>query len=284
MDEKGTGGPGVMPADDNDPFSIVPDPVPSIPALEKVPETPEEVSRRRTIRIVAVALVLASAAIAVFVVRRTNHLRKVRELVARASFDGEVDSLKAALDEIAGDRSVGMLGLRARLLASGALEMGETNAGDARALIAKIGPGESVDADLSRVLLALYAGDNGKARELASGFRVEGDAASEVLRARALVARAIGNRQLAVEEATRAESLVPGSPRHLALLALSLSRVGDHGGAIKVLAQANAESSVVSLARAQVLLRRGAFDAADREAASLLKRRARPLIRKDGRI
>ena len=231
----------------------------SIPVIDKVPETKEEIRRRRLLRVmyavIAVSVIAASAWLAVHL----SHKSAVTEAFEAASDDGRVASARAAIALIADDddaisRAMS-LRLRAMLVLSGEDE-------DAEAIAAELTGLPEDDADVVRergvaeTYLALARGDLAVAMERASQIvATHGDFKAESLRARAVAAWAVGNVEIATQAAQHAAAERPTAPRHAALDAELLARSGDTDAALERLDQVPEASrnAATRIARARVL-------------------------------
>lgn len=215
-----------------------------IPKLGEVPETKEEIRRRKVTRISTAVAVVVVIAIGVYVALALSHAAAIREAAHAAGDDGRTASIDAALALIADESDPDHLALRARLLAMRVLEANTADTEDVTTLLAALPQGErSMNAVVASTFLALHADDLERAQAEAALITVGGEYAAEAAHARALVAVALGNPEAATAEAQLALDERPGAPRHAALLALIQSRKGEHDAAFATLDGATGHES-----------------------------------------
>ncbi len=232
-----------------------------IPQMGGVPETKEEIQRRRLIRTITVVVILVLLVIATFIGLAVRRAMAIRDAAHRASDDGRAASVQEALDLLEGeDDDVDYLALRARLHAMRCLEQGADEADRVTELLGRIPPdARPMNAVVAATYMALRAGDLNAAQSEAANITVGGTYADESARARALTAVALGNPDAALAEAQLAVDQRPGAPRHVSLLALIHSRRGEHAEALETLDTAtDGESSpLVRVTRARILFEAG---------------------------
>ncbi len=235
----------------------------SIPVIDKVPETKEEIRRRRIVRITWAVIAVLAVAAGTWLYFYVSHRMAVADAMEQASDDGRVASARAALELMAGDHDptsrAMALRLRAMLVLSGEDE-------DAEAIAAALSMLPADDYDVARergvagTYLALARGDLSAAMDTASAIvATHGDHKAEALRARALAAWAVGNVEIAEAAAQQAATERPDAPRHVALHAELLARSGDYAGAIERfdrLGDAH-ENAATRIARARIMDRNG---------------------------
>ncbi len=230
-----------------------------IPTLQQVPETKEEIRRRRITRISTVIAIIVIVTIAVFVGLHISHRSAIKEAALLAGDDGRPASIDAALALLADETDPDDLALRARLLATRVLEANTDDTEQVTSLLEQLPAERSMNAVVASTYLALHANELERAQSEAALITVGGTYASEAAHARALVAVALGNPEAATAEAELALERRPGAPRHAALLALILSRKGEHEAAFETLdAATDPESSPrIRVTRARILLEAG---------------------------
>ncbi|MCA9606911.1 MAG: hypothetical protein KC619_14995, partial [Myxococcales bacterium] len=145
----------------------------SIPVIDKVPETKEEIRRRRIVRITWAVIAVATIAAGTWLYFYVSHRIAVTEAMEQASDDGRVASARAALELMEGDHDptsrAMALRLRAMLVLSGEDE-------DADAIGAALSTLPTDDYDVARergvaeTYLALARGDLSAAMETASAI------------------------------------------------------------------------------------------------------------------
>ncbi len=231
----------------------------SIPVIDKVPETKEEIQRRRIVRTTWAVIAALTVAAGVWLYIYVSHRMAVTEAFERASDDGRVASARAALELIEGDddpvsRAMA-LRLRAMLVLAGEEE-------DAEAIAAALEGLPTDDYDVARergvaaTYLALAGGDLSRAMETASAIvATQGDHKAEALRARALAAWAVGNLEIASLAAEHAAGERPDAPRHVALHAelLALRESADAALARLERLPADRRNAVTHIARARIM-------------------------------
>lgn len=230
----------------------------SIPVIEKVPLTKEEVRRRLRWRITYAVSAVILAAIAVFLYVYLSHLSDVSDAVAAASEDGRVASIREALELMEGDDDdasrATRLRLRSMLVLAGEGEDPEVIEG-ALASLTDQGDDVARERGVARTYLALAAGDLRESMDQASAVVAQGDDAAEPARARAMAARAVGNVEQALAAATIAVEQRPLAPRHVALFAELTARSGDTDGALARLDDlpSDQRNSSTRIARARIM-------------------------------
>lgn len=235
----------------------------SIPVIEKVPLTKEEIRKRRVMRITYAVIGVVVAAIATYLAIYFSHISDVAEAVEQASNDGRVQSIRAALELMEGDdddaSQATRLRLRAMLVLAGEDEDPEEIEG---ALGGLTSDSEEVlrEKGVAQTYLALAEGDLRAAMDHASRVVAQGEAASEAAYARAMAARAVGNVEQALAAAQIAVDQRPEAPRHVALFAELTARQGDTEGALARLDDLpeNARNPATRIARARIMDRAGA--------------------------
>lgn len=250
---------------------------PSIPLLDKLPLTREEIRRRRTLRVMWAVTGVVVAGLSVWLVLWWSHRSAVHDAVERASDDGRVASVREALELLEDDEDdvsrATMLRLRAMLVLSGEDE-------DADAIGAALtnlqGDDDRVarERGIAQTYLALACGDLQEAMDRASQIvATHGDHKAESLRARALAAWAVGNIDIASMAAQHAVTERPEAPRHVALAAELAARGGEADAALATLdgVPAEAQNAATRIARARIMDRAGAdLDAVAAEAQAVL--------------
>lgn len=261
-----TTGEGRVQDDESDLFSVqkYASSTTSIPVLEKVPLTREEVARRRAVKAGAVILVVVAIAATAWAISWWLHRSAVRDAVGRAGADGRVATLHEALELLEDDDDDASRATRLRLQATLVL-VGEDL--DAESIAAAVGQLPTDDPDVARergiaeTYLALARGDLQEAMDRASAVDgARGDYRSEALRARAMAARAVGNVETATQAARHAVEQSPDAPRHVALLAELMARSGESAAALEVVdgLPADRRSPATRVARARIMDRAGA--------------------------
>ncbi len=162
-----------------------------------------------------------------------------------------------------------LVALRARILAVLMLEHDEPRGEAVEALLTRF-DARPTDARIAAALLHLDRGQASAALLELSGLTAEGEQIAEAFHARALATLALGRFPEAEEAARQAATLRPGAPRHVALHALTLHRVGDPAGALALLGGVpdGETSPSVRVTRAQILLDGGADPVRAREDAA----------------
>jgi Flp pilus assembly protein TadD len=224
-----------------------------------VPETKEEIRKRRITRITTAIVIVVVATIAVFVGLHLSHRSAIKEAALLAGDDGRPASIDHALALLADETDPDDLALRARLLAMRVLEANTDDTEHVTSLLEQLPQERSMNAVVASTYLALHANELDRAQSEAALITVGGTYASEAAHARALVAVALGNPEAATAEAQLALERRPGAPRHAALLALIQSRKGEHEAAFETLdAATNPETSPrIRVTRARILLEAG---------------------------
>lgn len=235
----------------------------SIPVIERVPKTKEEIRRARLLRITYAALAIAALVFAVWLFFYISHLRAITAAVEGASDDGRVATIREALELLEGEddpesRAIS-LRLRAMLVLSGEQEATEPIAEGLRALPAD-DPDVARERGIAETYLALARGDLAAARQHASAVVARGDYKAEAARSRALAARFVGNLEQALDSARLATDERPEAPRHVALFAELTARAGRTEAAIARLDRLPDEyqNAATRIARARILDNTGA--------------------------
>ncbi len=194
--------------------------------------------------------------------------------VASTSDDGGLASMREALAQIEGDDSPEVVALRARLLATRAIEMGVGDWAEADAELGTLDTagGALLDARVARALVALTRGQADQAATLLSGVEGTDVPLAEALHAQALALEALGQLAQASEAAHQAATLRPNAARHAALSARLELALGDVPRATATLATVpNGEASpLVRLARARIALAAFDYPRVDAEAQAVL--------------
>ena len=246
----------------------------SIPVIERVPLTKEEIRRRTILRVTYGVIAAATVAFAVWLFLHLSHRADVKEAMHAASDDGRVASIRSALELLDGDddaESEAMkLRLRAMLLLAGEAESTDPIAAGLAAL-----PQDDPEVERERLVAEIYvalaAGNLDAAMENASRVVASGDYAAEAARARAMAARAVGNVDTAFEASSLAIDERPDAPRHVALHAELLARRGETEGALQRLDALGAGTPGTRIARARIMDRAGAaIDAVAEHAQTVL--------------
>jgi tetratricopeptide (TPR) repeat protein len=243
----------------------------SIPPLERVPLTPEELRRQRNRRVALIAATVLAVVALVVVSGLLVARARLEAALERAGDTGRVAAVDEALGlvEGSGDPTYRALAFRLRAMR---LLAGEEE--DVEALAAM---GEDLPTTgragrqrgIGATYLALAQGDLEAAMRSASAVVARGPDAVEAARARALAARAVGNAEQARQAALLAVNQRPEAPRHVALLAELLAQtVGAEAGLDRLdQLPRDVTSAAVTLARARILEAAGA-DRAEVEAAA----------------
>ncbi|MCB9595453.1 MAG: hypothetical protein H6719_22220 [Sandaracinaceae bacterium] len=242
-----------------------------------MPETKEEIRRRRILRIVYAVTAAVTVAIGVWLYFYISHRMAVTAAFEQASDDGRVASAHAALELIEADHDPVSRAMALRLRSMLVLA-GESD--DADAIGSALSSLPSDDYDVARergvaqTYLALASGDLAVAMETASAIvATHGDHKAEALRARALAAWAVGNVEIASLAAEHAANERPQAPRHVALHAELLARGGDTDAALARLDELpeSARNASTRIARARIMDRSGqALDAVAEQAQGVL--------------
>lgn len=239
----------------------------SIPVIDKVPETKEEIRRRRVIRIVAAVSAVIVIALVAWGALWWQHRSAIHEAMTQASDDGRLASANEAIELLDGDDDPESRAMTLRVRAMLVLAGQEENAEEIAAALRGLPSG---DADVARergvaeTYLALARGDLAAAMETASNIdATNGDFRAESLRARALAAWAVGNVEVASAAAEHAVNERPDAPRHVALHAELIARTGDPQAALARLDELpeSARNAATRIARARILDRDGASQA-----------------------
>ena len=192
--------------------------------------------------------------------RESTAEEEIQAAVHEATDDGLRTSLDEAIELAAAhdDDDAEHVALRARLLATAALEHGEEVADEAQALLNQLGSEETAlpDARIATAYLALVRGNVQAAQQAVSDVAED---SAELWRARALVAAAAKDVPRAVPAARAAVTERPTSPRHVALLAMLMALNRDTAAALEALdgVPGGESSPAVRLTRARILLESG---------------------------
>ncbi|MGE0784704.1 MAG: tetratricopeptide repeat protein [Sandaracinaceae bacterium] len=234
----------------------------SIPSIDKVPETKEEIRRRRIARITYAVIAVVTVIVAVLLYLYFSHRAEVLAALEAASDDGRTASIHEALSLIESDSSAEGEAQRLRLRTMLVLAGEEEDSDAIRGALEALG-GDNDDVAKERHIgltyLALAQGNLEASMEHASHIVVHGDNAAEAARARAMAARAVGNVEQALAAARIAVEQRPQAPRHVALFAELTARSGDEAAAIarlEELPEAN-RTPETRIARARILDRGG---------------------------
>lgn len=246
----------------------------SIPVIERVPLTKEELRRRTILRVVYGVAAAATVAFAVWLFLHLSHLSDVEEAMHAASDDGRVASIRSALDLLDDDDDDGSeamkLRLRAMLVLAGEAESTAPIAAGLAAL-PEGDPDVTREREVAEIYLALAEGNLEAAMQHASQVVASGDYSAEAARARAMAARAVGNVDTAFDAASLAVNERPDAPRHVALHAELLARRGDTEGALQSLDALGTGTPGTRIARARIMDRAGAaIDAVAEHAQAVL--------------
>ena len=148
----------------------------SIPVLDKVPETKEEVRKRLLVRVTWAVLAVAATAFGVWLYVFISHRMEVTAALERASDDGRVASARAALALLEGDQGSEARAMALRLRATLVLAGEDEDASAIEAALAAL-PADDYDVarevGVARTYLALARGDLAAAMETASSTRVQ---------------------------------------------------------------------------------------------------------------
>lgn len=259
--EQKPGGVGREPSDRWD-FSSVPPPQGDlIPQLKEIPETPEERRRRRIILAISAVVAVIVAITAVIIILGIRHRARIDSAVQAYGTTGRAEALDEALERLEGEDAADDRALRARLLASAALDLGRLEAGEtARELLEGLGGEAPPEAAVARVYLALAANEPSEAQQRAASVTRRGDHPAEGARAQALAAQGVGALPQAAAFVATAVDEEPGAPRYVALQARLLARTAQPKEALAALdglEEDAASSPPVRLARARIAVREG---------------------------
>jgi len=230
-----------------------------IPSMLHVPETKEEIRRRRVTRISTSVAIVVVLVIAVFVGLHLSHRASIKDAALLAGDDGRPASIDAALVLLEDESDPDDLALRARLYAMRVLEANTDDTEQVTSILEQLPQERSMNAVVASTYLALHANELDRAQSEAALITVGGTYAAEAAHARSLVAVALGNPEAADAEAQLALENRPGAPRHAALLALIQSRKGEHDAAFETLDAAtdHERSPRIRVTRARILLEAG---------------------------
>lgn len=232
------------------------------------------IARSQTWAVVAsLAVLVVVLVIGGIVLVRRQHARALAEHVEHASDTGRRADVAEALAALEGDDAPEAIALRARLLATRAVELGIGDGVDAEMELGALDTagGALLDARIARALVVLGRGQADQAATLLSGVEGSGVSLAEALHVQALSLEALGQLSDARTAAVQASTLRPAAPRHAALVARLDLALGDTQGAVAALAIPEADASpLVHLVRGTIAL--GARDAngADAEAQAIL--------------
>ncbi len=203
-----------------------------------------------------------------------NAAQALARAVAEASDEGRPAAVREALAQLAGDDEPDAVALRARLIATRAIEMGIGDWAEADAELGTLDTagGALLDARVARALVALASGQADRAATLLSGVEGTDVPLAEALHAQALALEALGQIAQANEAAHQAATLRPSAARHASLSARLELALGDLPRATATLATVpNGDASpLVRLMRARIALARGDYARGDAEAESVL--------------
>lgn len=238
----------------------------AIPTLTNVPLTPEEVQRRRRVRLATVAAIVVAVLIAAAIGLYAQHRAAISSARAEAERTGRLPDIAAAIEALEGESGGEDVALLARLHAMAELAGEPGHREPAEALLAgheARGDGAS-DHAIALVYLALASGDVPTALREVAPLSPTGPRAAESARARALVASAVGDLDQALGSARTALEAMPDAPRHRALLIEIAARAGAE-------VDATGDDTAVVAARALAVISRGGSTAdARREADAVL--------------
>ena len=178
-----------------------------------------------------------------------------------------------ALERLEGDDSPEGVALRARLLATRAIELGIGDTTDAEVQLGGLDTagGALLDARIARALVSLARGHADQSATLLSGVEGSGVSLAEALHAQALALEALGQASDAHTAASQAAALRPEAPRHAALVARLALALGDTAGASRALTVPGADRSpLVHLVRARMALAAGDAVTAEADAHAVL--------------
>lgn len=248
----------------------------SIPVIEKVPLTKEEIRRRRILRITYAVIGVVVTAIAVWVGVYLSHLSDVEDAMVAASDDGRVSTIRDALALMEGDDDAESQAMKLRLRSMLVLAGEEEDPAAIAAGLERLPEGDgdvARERGIAQTYLALAGGDLSAAMEHASRVVARGDYAAEAARARAMAARSVGNVEQALQAAEIAAEQRPHAPRHVALLAELSARSGDAEAALARLDELPEDdrSPATRIARARIMDGSGAaIDEVAEQAAAVL--------------
>ena len=244
----------------------------SIPVPLEVLPPPEEIRRRKLVRVAIVAsAILIVIAIGLTVRHFVHHAAVERTALAAGDFGtpAAIEEALATLDS--GERP----GLRARLHATLALA-GAEPLETARAAFAEVpadDPDEASERVKASVYLALAQGELAEADAAAAQLIAQGTFASETAFALALPEFATGALPAARAQSEAAVSVRPGAPRYAALLARAAALGGDPAAgraALDAVPEEARATGAYRVADLEVGLAEGAFAAVEERAAATL--------------
>ncbi|HEY8426833.1 MAG TPA: tetratricopeptide repeat protein, partial [Sandaracinaceae bacterium] len=219
--------------------------------------------------VLALGILLAIAISAWLDARSAEAIREAAGAAGDSGMRSDFEAVVAAIEAEETDDPE-LIALRARLLATLALEHDQDRAAQVDALLARLGAEPTTDGRIAAALRDLDDGRAGPALQRLSGLTAQGEQIAEAFRARALATAALGRYDQAEASAAQAASLRQGAPRHAALHALMRHRVGDTAGALALLdaVPQGARFPAVRLARARIQLESGRDWASAREEAN----------------
>ena len=232
-----------------------------IPKITKIPETKEERRRRVALRVTLVALLGLCVVAGVLIAINLFQAAQLRTAVLLASDEGREVQIDDALALVEDDDSEDGRSLRARLLATAALELGREDAlAEAKAITARFDAESQkpLNAVVASIYVAIHEQRLADAVHLASQLTPTGTHLAEAARARALAALSVGDLTAARASAESAVEDRPGAPRHLALLAWILARLGMVDEGLAQIAAAPAGAPDALLIKSRIVLERRA--------------------------
>ncbi len=221
----------------------------------------------------AVAVLVVVLVIGGIIVVRRQNARALAEGVERASDEGRRADLADVLVRLEGEDAPDAIALRARLLATRAVELGIGDTADAEMELVALDTagGALLDARIARALVVLARGQADQAATLLSGVEGSGVTLAEALHVQALSLEALGQLSDARTAAMQAATLRPTGGRHAALVARLDLALGDTQAAVAALAIPGADGSpLVHLVRGRIALGAGDADTAEAEAQAVL--------------
>ncbi|MFT5353654.1 MAG: tetratricopeptide (TPR) repeat protein [Polyangiales bacterium] len=174
-----------------------------------------------------------------------------------------------ALDAEAGSNVPLAVARRAFLYSLAAIEHGAPE--EERVLsLAELAPGDTSLEALARAYIALEQGDVGRAEELLEPFD-ENEVWGEVAFARAMAAYRVGDSERAVTLSRAAQALQPSATRYTAFMVRALIAGGETQDAEQLaMGLAGADGPLVDLARAEVKIATGDYEAGSELASSVV--------------
>ncbi|UJR82391.1 tetratricopeptide repeat protein [Sandaracinus amylolyticus] len=202
----------------------------SIPKITAVPETKEEIRRRRVRRVSIAVASTISALLLIWLAVYLLHRREIDQARLEVERTGRADAIDDALSALDGETGPGDVALAARIHATAELAGITGHRAPAEQLLASHDPAADGASDhrIAQTYLALAQGDPTAAAQHASALVARGPRAAEAGYARALVALAIGNvpQALAAAQGSAQEMDRQDAPRVRALLGLVSARSG----------------------------------------------------------